>query len=102
MAKDRPLKRKKIQNLASDILSLARELTRVKKQAEALGWFNHDSELPECSGCDLAEDVTFNGCLTMYYRKSSDYSDTGLRFERLNDTTFRCPICMTTQKATMP
>jgi len=101
MATNRSPKREKMSDLASDILPLARELTRIKKQAEALGLFTHDRELLECSGCDLAEDVAFDGRLTTYHRNGGDYSDSGLRFERLNDTTFRCPICMTRLKATM-
>ena len=101
MATHRFPKRKKMSNLASDILPLVRELTRVKKQAEALGVFTNDRELLECSGCDLAEDVAFDGRLMTYHQKGGDNSDCGLRFERLNDTTFRCPVCMTRLKATM-
>lgn len=94
-------KRKKMSTLASDILPLARELVCVKKKAEAIGLFTDDRELLECSRCDLLEDVAFDGRLMTYHRKSEDYSDSGLRFERLNDTTFRCPICRTRLKATM-
>jgi hypothetical protein len=99
MVVDRSPKRKKMSAFASDILPLARELVRVKKQAEALGLFTDDRELLYCSGCDLVEDIAFDGRLMTYHRKSKDYSDSGLRFERLNDTTFRCPICKTKLKA---
>ena len=101
MVTNRSPKRKKMSPLESKILPLARELVRIKKQAETMGLFTHDRELLECCGCDLAEDVAFDGRLMTYHRKSEDYSDSGLRFERLNDTTFRCPICMTRLKATM-
>jgi len=99
MAINRSPKRKQMSDLASDFLPLAMELTRVKKQAEALGLFTNDRELLECSGCDLAEDVAFDGRLMTYHRKGGDYIDSGLRFERLNETTFRCPICTTRLKA---
>ncbi len=92
---------KKSTGVASDILPLAKELARVKKQAEALGLFTHDRELLECSGCDLEEDVTFDGRLITCHRGNIDRSDSGLPFERLNETTFRCPVCMTRLKATM-
>lgn len=102
MAADRSAKRKKVSHLTSDILSLERELNRVRKQAELLGLFTNDRELLECSGCDLAEDVAFDGRLMTYHRKGSDFSDCGLCFERLNDTMFRCPVCMTElQKAVL-
>jgi len=98
---NRSPERRKMSALESKILPLARELVRVKKQAEAMGVFTHHRELLECSGCDLVEDVAFDGRLMTYHRKSEDYSDSGLRFERLNDTTFRCPVCKTRLKATM-
>jgi hypothetical protein len=86
-------------SLVSKIRPLARELVRFRKQAEVLGLFTNDRELLECRRCDLVEDVAFDGRLMTYYRKSEDYSDSGLRFERVNDTTFRCPICKTRLKA---
>ena len=101
MVANRSPKRKKMSPLMSEILPLARELVRVKKQAEAMGLFTDDRELLECSMCGLVEDVAFDGRLITYHRKSEDYTDSGLRFERLNDTTFRCPICRTKLKATM-
>lgn len=99
---NRSPKRNGISALASKIRPLARELVRIKKKAEALGLFTNDRELLECRRCDLVEDVAFYGRLITYHRKSKDYSDSGLRFERLNDKTFRCPICRTKLKATMP
>ena len=85
--------------MASDILPLARELARIKTEAEALGMFTNDRELLECTGCGLAEDVTFDGFLTTYHRNSDSLDDCGLRFEALSDGTFRCPVCRTRLKA---
>ena len=101
MATNRSPNRKKMKDLTSAILPLVKELDRIKKQAEALGLFTNDRELLQCPGCDLAEDVAFDGRLMTYHPKGGDYSDSGLRFEKLNDTTFRCPICMIRLKAKM-
>ncbi len=101
MARNSSSKRMDSSSLVSEIRPLVRKLVRIKKQAEAMGLFTHDRELLECCGCDLAEDVAFDGRLMTFHRRSGDYSDSGLRFERLNVTTFRCPICRTKLKATM-
>lgn len=100
MAAGRSTKQNKVSHLTSDLLPLVRELSRVKKQAESLGLFTHDRELLECSECDLAEDVTFDGQLITYHRKGGNSKDCGLRFERLNDMTFRCPVCKAKLKET--
>ncbi len=84
-----------------ELLSLAKEIVRVKKEAEALGLFVDDRELLECNKCGLAEGVTIEGVLVTYHRESIGLIDTGLRFEKVGDTTFRCPICRTRLKATM-
>ena len=89
---------KKASPLTSDLLPLVRDLSRAKKQAESLGLFTKDRELLECSRCGLAEDVAFNGQLITYHRRSGDTKDCGLRFERLDDSTFRCPVCKTQLK----
>jgi hypothetical protein len=47
-----------ISDLAAAIRPLAREITRIKKQAKALGLFIHDRELLECTQCGLVENVT--------------------------------------------
>ena len=83
----------------SAIRPLAMELARIKKQAAALGLFTDDRELFECTGCDLAEDVTFDGRLITYHRNTENTDDCGLRFEELNEETFRCPVCGTELKA---
>ena len=84
--------------LISKIRPIAREIMRIKKQAEALGMFTHDRELLECSGCDLVEDVTYEGFLITYYRDSGSTNDCGLRFEKLDGDIFRCPVCKTELK----
>jgi len=81
------------------IRPLARKLAEIKKQAEALGLFTNDRELLECTGCDLAEDVTFDGRLITYHRNTEGMDDCSLRFEELNEETFRCPVCGTELKA---
>ena len=85
--------------LVSAIRPLVRKLSRIKKQAEALGLFTDDRELLECTGCDLAEDVNFDGRLMTYHRNTEDTDNCGLRFEELNEETFRCPVCGTELKA---
>jgi hypothetical protein len=84
--------------IVSAILPLVRKLARIKKQAKALGLFTNDRELLECTGCDLAEDVTFDGHLMTYHRNNEDMDDCGLRFEELTEETFRCPVCGTELK----
>lgn len=88
-----------LSDLVSDITPLAREITRIKKQAKALGLFTHDRELLECNKCDLVEDVTSDGRLVTYHRNSQDMKDCGLRFEELKGDMFRCPVCKTRLKA---
>jgi hypothetical protein len=78
---------KKDSKLISSIRPIARELMRIKKQAEALGVFTNDRELLECTGCDLVEDVTCDGFLITYHRNSGSMDDSGLRFR------FEVAIC---------
>lgn len=85
--------------MLSDIVPLAEELIRLKKQAAALGLFTDDRELLDCTGCDLAGDVTVEGILMTYRRNSGDFKDSGLRFEEIDEGTFRCPVCGTMLKA---
>ena len=82
-----------------DIMSLARELVRVKEQAQALGLFAGDRELLECAGCDLVEDVAFDGALMTYHKNGGSMADTGLRFEETENGEFRCPVCGSKLKA---
>ena len=79
----------------ASILPLAKELSRIYKQAESLGLFINDRELLECPKCDLIEDVAYSGCLTTYHRNSDNWNDCGLRFEQINEKIFRCPACGT-------
>jgi len=101
MGTDRSSRRKKTSHLASDILPLASELDRIRKEAEGLGIFTSDRELLECSECGLVEDVAADGRLITYQRRSGVCGDSGLRFEELNEMTFRCPVCSTKLKATL-
>lgn len=82
-----------------DIRSLAQELICVKKQAEALGIFTNDRELLECTGCDLVEDVAFDGSLMTCHKNADGFDDTSLRFEEVDDGKYRCPVCGTVLKA---
>lgn len=88
-----------LSDLASDIIPLAREITRIKKQMTALGLFTHDRELLECTQCGLVEDVTSDGRLVPYHRDSKDMKDCGLRFEELKGEEFICPVCKARLKA---
>lgn len=72
---------------------------RIKRQAEALGMFNSDRELLECTACDLVEDVTSEGFLITYHRNSDSMDDCGLRFEEREHDVFRCPVCKAELKA---
>ena len=101
MGTDRFSKRKRTSDPASDILPLASELGRIRKEAEALGIFTNDRGLLECSECGLVEDVTSDGRLITYQRTGGVCDDSGLRFEKLNETAFCCPVCSTKLKATL-
>jgi len=80
--------------LCATIEPLVQQLAAVQKQAEAMGLFSNDRELLECSQCGLMEDVTHSGLL-ITCRESAIAQDTGLRFEKETDQTFRCPSCGT-------
>jgi hypothetical protein len=84
--------------IISKIRPIARELTRIKRPAEALGIFTNDRELLECTAFDLVEDVSSEGFLITYYRNSYSVDDCGLRFEELKHHVFRCPVCKTELK----
>jgi hypothetical protein len=92
-------KKSKDSRLISKIHPIARELMRIKRQAEALGIFTNDRELLACTACDLVEDVTSEGLLITSHRNSDSVDDCGLRFEELKHNVFRCPVCKTELKA---
>jgi hypothetical protein len=85
--------------LAQKIKPIVEDIVRIQKQAKALGIFVNDRELLECSGCDLVEDVAFDGSLMTYHRESDDMTDSGLRFEKMDEEKYRCPVCGTVSKA---
>jgi len=82
----------------SDLKPLVRRLVKVKEQAEATGLFTHDRELLECT-CGLIEDVAIDGSLFTYHKKDHAFKDTGLRFIKVNENKFCCPVCKTKLKA---
>ena len=73
-------------------MRLASRLVVVQEQARALGIFTGDRELIECQKCGLLEDVIVTGQLITCH-SSALGRDTGLRFEELSQTRFRCPAC---------
>lgn len=85
--------------LSQDLKPLVDKTVRVKKQAEKLGIFTNDRELLECDACDLIEDVTIEGFLITYHESSADRRDTGRRFIKVDEETYRCPACGTIVKA---
>lgn len=46
----------------------------------------------DCPKCGLLEDVLIGGKLITYH-PGAEGEDTGLRFEELAETKFRCPAC---------
>jgi len=82
----------------SDLKPLVRRLVKVKKQAEAIGLFTHDRQLLECT-CGLMEDVAFDGGLFTYHKSDHTFKETGLRFIKVNESTFCCPVCKAKLKA---
>lgn len=88
--------------LLADIRGLAAEMVHIKKQMRATGLFCDDRELLECPACGLQEDVTFEGVLITYNRRSRAHRDTGLRFKELSDDRFRCPACRAIVREPLP
>lgn len=72
-----------------------------QKQAEALGMFTHDRELLRCDGCGLMEDVSHTGML-ITCRDPDLGTDTGLRFVKEAEGSFRCPSCHQTVQEMLP
>ena len=87
-----------LSGLAQKIKPLVEDIVRIQKQAKALGIFVNNRELFECPGCDLVEDVTFDGFLMTYHKENDDMTDSGLRFEEMDEEKYRCPVCGTVLK----
>jgi len=85
--------------LAQKIKPFVEDIIRIQKQAKSLGIFVNDRELLECTGCNLVEDVAFDGSLMTYHRDSDDMTDSGLRFVKMDQEKYRCPVCGTVSKA---
>jgi len=83
----------KTENEMKGLIAAVRQLERIKKRARALGIFTDDRELLECSGCGLKEDVTFEGLLMTYDKNATLLEDSGLRFNRIDETSYACPAC---------
>ena len=86
-------------SVSRDLAVLARQLEKVKQQAQALGIFTDNRELLECPFCGLLEDVTSEGLLITYHKESVGMEDGGLRFIQVDDSSFQCPKCGTRTKA---
>ena len=82
----------------AEILPIAKEIHRLKRQAEELGLFTDDRELLEC-GCGLIENVACGGRLFTCRNGEPEDKDTGLLFEQIDENNFRCPVCKTILKA---
>ena len=89
---------KKKKSLFAKILPIAKEIQKLKKQAEALGLFTNDRELLECP-CGLMEDVACGGRLFTCRNGEPEDKDTGLLFEKMYEDMFRCPVCKNMMKA---
>jgi len=87
-----------LSGLAQKIKPFVEDIIRIQKQAKSLGIFVNDRELLECTGCDLVEDVAFDGSLMTYHGDSDDMTDSGLRFEKMGEDKYRCPVCGTLLK----
>jgi len=74
------------------IRELASRVVALQEQARSLGLFPGDRELLDCPKCGLLEDVLAGGKL-ITYRPGAEGEDTGLRFEELAESEFRCPAC---------
>jgi rubredoxin len=93
--------------ISSDLYQSILELQAVQKRAEELGMFIEGRDLVECPNCHLMENVDILSILTTYFRPV-EYDqpdldvafkpppDTGLRFEKITEHQFKCPVCGTT------
>jgi hypothetical protein len=78
--------------ILNNIRELASQGAVLQQQARSLGLFPGDRELLDCPKCGLLEDVLTGGKLITYH-SGNEGEDTGLRFEELAETKFRCPAC---------
>jgi predicted RNA-binding Zn-ribbon protein involved in translation (DUF1610 family) len=80
-------------SLDQDISVLAAQLVELNRKARELGIFTNDRELLQCPQCGLAEDVACDGRLMTIQSADETCSDTGMRFQEIDATHFRCPSC---------
>ena len=78
--------------IPSDLYQLVLEVQAIQKIAREQGIFVEDRELLKCPNCHLQEDVAISGQLSVYFA-TGEALDTGLRFEAISETAFRCPVC---------
>lgn len=82
-----------LDGLADDILNLVAQFHDIQQKAKELGIFTNDRELLQCPQCGLAEDVACDGRLITVQSADGPFNDTGLRFQEIDSTCFRCPQC---------
>jgi len=87
------IKSAKQETLLEAIRPLAEQLERIHQLAASHGIFTHDRELLACPECNLVEDVTIDGVLITYDRRTNNPVDTGLWFVEIEEGIFRCPVC---------
>ena len=95
------------QKIDSTWHQLALEIRALHQRAKDLGMFIADRELLTCPQCSLLEDLTIESILLTYHRPKDIGlldnngwpvrmplpADSGLRFEEITPTQFRCPAC---------
>lgn len=76
-----------------ELLAVAQQLSELHERARELGIFIDDRELLNCVSCGLQEDITIEGRLITHDSEFVDLSNSGLRFQQLDDGRFCCPRC---------
>lgn len=84
-----------MKHVLDDLRELAAQVNALQATARELGMFTNERELLTCPACGLTEDVTADALLVTYHQDSAS-EDTGLRFEELAHSGFRCPSCGST------
>ena len=80
-------------SLFNDISSLAARLVDIHQKAKELGIYTNDRELLKCPQCGLTEDVACDGLLFTFESADKTFSDTGMCFQEIDATHFRCQSC---------
>lgn len=95
LKKQRKMKKtKSYKKLVKAILPLAKEITKLNKQAEELGLFLNDRELYECQKCGWMEDVECEGRLFSTFRDMPEIKNYHFRaIQNKGSKYYQCPIC---------